>query len=589
MKYGVSKKGSVAKAPHKDETVNKAGGVAYNIPDPATRLMHIVGQMFNEPTYYEDLKPTPTDRLAGLTSEARAVVETAEALAASDNWRDLLAIAAYAREELHMRTTPVILFAVAAEAGANKFAKNGKAWARAYADKVMQRADEPRLVFAAWRALYGNIQDVGGRVVCTNFPRHRVKNPIGDRLAAFPEHLLAKYDADGSPSLRDTIRACAREHMSQPKLLFFVDRAAWEKGGDPKKGKVFDPKVETPTLWAKVQLAKMTEFNEEAKVLATKSRATWENLSSQFKGDKRVWEFIGPNLGYMAMLRNLRNMVQAGIDLTASGVLAKITDANEVLNSKQLPFRFFSAARIFDPSIGARNPTAGVEKVDSPQNPAILDAIDRALTISVQSLPRLPGKTAVFIDNSGSMDSKVSGDSTVSKVDAGNILGAMMAVLSDDVRVCAFTNMPYPVAIRKADSVLTNMARVALAGGDGGSTDAHKCAPWLQAQDFKADRIILISDMQCWDSGYGNRGVRESIMSYRKWAGKNTWVHSINIGGTVEAQMAQGDPNVNLMSGFSDQLVKAIAAAESPAGSAKDPETKRQLASLAYVREKYVI
>lgn len=622
MKFGHSK-GTPAQVKHEQETVNKAGGVAFNIPDPSLRLMHMVGAMFNEPKYYEDLKPQPEDRLAGLNSEARALIETAEELAKSENWRDLLAIATYAREELHMRTTPVILYAIAAEHSANKFAlgqtfkydyklskmvkvplKGQEGWARAYAEAVMQRADEPRLVFAAWRVLYGEQKQVGGRTICTNFPRHRVKRAIADRLVALPEHLLAKYDADGSPSLKDTIRVCAREHISNPKLLYFVDREAWEKGGDPKKGPTFDPKTATPTLWAKTQLSKKKEFDDEAMALAKKAHATWENLMSQFKssGAQKLWEFLAPQMGYMALLRNLRNMVESGVDLKAAKVLDTISDEKEVLASKQLPFRFLSAARIFDPSIGGRTAhsyrTVDAAKPNA-QNLVVLDALDKALGFSVQNLPKLPGNTAVFIDNSGSMNSPVSEMSEITNVDAANMLGALMALASDNVKVYAFTDRPYPVQIRKADSVLTNMARIAKAGGDGGSTNAYLCPPALQTEGFKADRIILISDMQCWDNRGGGTGAsfREAVKTYRKWAGKKTWLHSINMVGTVEAQMASDDPNTNLLSGFSDQTVRAIAAAESKAvevaaaeDAASTPKSeKRQVASIDYVRDNYVI
>lgn len=576
---------------HERETRNKAGGVAYNIKDASQRLVHMLGGFFNEKGFYPDHPSKDRDsRFDGMSTEAQGIVEAAEEIAQGDNWRDLLAIAAYAREDLNLRTVPVVLYAVAAEFGAGKFAKNGKGWTRAYAEAIMQRADEPRKVFAAWRHLYGEMRAVGGRFICTNHPKHRLKRPISDRLKAFPEHLLAKYDGTGSPSLRDTIRTCARDAISLPKVMYFVDREKWAQ---------MNPEKSTPILWARQKLATKTEFDKEAVALAKQARATWEMLSSQFGKSKELWGHMAGNMGYMATIRNLRNMVEAGVDLRKAGVLKKLAKRDEVLRSKQLPFRFLSAARIFDESIGARtgNRWYGAQNYNTDvmnagtQKQPILDSIDEALSHAVENLPEVPGVTAIFVDNSGSMDSPVSAESKISNVDAGNILAAILAARGEEVHTCAFTDRPYEVTMRKRDSVLTNMARIAAAGGDGGSTNAYLCPAWLQGKEVKADRIILVSDMQCWDSrGYGNRGFREAVQNYRQWAGKDVWLHSINMRDTKESQMADDDGKINLMGGFSEKILNYIVDAETAVRAAEDKGEKiaAETVSLDVIRQKYI-
>ena len=52
-------------------------------------------------------------------------------------------------------------------------------------------------------------------------------------------------------------------------------------------------------------------------------------------------------LPFMAMLRNLRNMIQAGISPRHHAwVIKKLTDEGAVIHSKQFPFRFFSAYEV---------------------------------------------------------------------------------------------------------------------------------------------------------------------------------------------------------------------------------------------------
>ncbi|KAH9524948.1 hypothetical protein Btru_028330 [Bulinus truncatus] len=73
---------------------------------------------------------------------------------------------------------------------------------------------------------------------------------------------------------------------------------------------------------------------------------TWETQVS-LKGNKaQTWENLIDNkkLPYMAMLRNLRNLIKAGISTKHHNfVLRRLCDQKSVANSKQFPFRYFSA------------------------------------------------------------------------------------------------------------------------------------------------------------------------------------------------------------------------------------------------------
>lgn len=48
-------------------------------------------------------------------------------------------------------------------------------------------------------------------------------------------------------------------------------------------------------------------------------------------------------MGYMAILRNLRNFLKHGVDLNLIAPI--LTDPQRVARSKQFPFRFYSAYR----------------------------------------------------------------------------------------------------------------------------------------------------------------------------------------------------------------------------------------------------
>jgi hypothetical protein len=78
---------------------------------------------------------------------------------------------------------------------------------------------------------------------------------------------------------------------------------------------------------------------------------TWETQVSM-KGNKAsVWEQLIDNkkLPYMAMLRNLRNMIKCGIsERHHVWVIKKLQDEGAVVHSRQFPFRFFTAYEVLD-------------------------------------------------------------------------------------------------------------------------------------------------------------------------------------------------------------------------------------------------
>eukprot|EP01006_Ploeotia_vitrea_P017745 TRINITY_DN48987_c0_g1_i1.p1 TRINITY_DN48987_c0_g1~~TRINITY_DN48987_c0_g1_i1.p1 ORF type:complete len:857 (-),score=123.12 TRINITY_DN48987_c0_g1_i1:1601-4171(-) len=170
---------------------------------------------------------------------------------------------------------------------------------------------------------------------------------------------------------------------------------------------------------------------------------TWETEISS-KGNKAsTWEGLidGKNLPFMAMMRNLRNLCEAGIDdKHHKAILARLRDEAQVTGSKQLPFRFLSAfeAVTFDEetlkALKAATETGQeftekvykfktaegkkgkiTKKKPTPKHAPTAEllaeyrsALEDAIRISVvNNLPPLRGSTAVFTDISGSMDTSL--------------------------------------------------------------------------------------------------------------------------------------------------------------------------------------
>lgn len=108
--------------------------------------------------------------------------------------------------------------------------------------------------------------------------------------------------------------------------------------------------------------------------------------------NKEQWELFIPDMGYMALLRNLRNFDDAGVDdKTAKVVAQKLADPQEVRKSKQFPYQYHTA--------WLNVPSARWKK-----------CLDEALNLSVPNIPVLEGRTLILVDTSGSMEAPMTVD-----------------------------------------------------------------------------------------------------------------------------------------------------------------------------------
>ncbi|KAL3317678.1 Telomerase protein component 1 [Cichlidogyrus casuarinus] len=91
--------------------------------------------------------------------------------------------------------------------------------------------------------------------------------------------------------------------------------------------------------------------------MSLKTPYTWETEVSQRGNKREVWEQLieSEKLPYMACLRNLRNIVLAGVSEKHQAMVEKLlTDEKLVANSKQMPIQFFTAYRVLQEMLKAK-------------------------------------------------------------------------------------------------------------------------------------------------------------------------------------------------------------------------------------------
>jgi hypothetical protein len=388
---------------------------------------------------------------------------------------------------------------------------------------------------------------------------------LADAVGKFGERGLMKYDGDGFPSWKDV-------------LCWLPRKAGWPLGAEVAKyfisGRVVDP-AKTPVIAARKEMATKTSFDAEARKLAKASFVNWEVLLSQFPKEKAaVWAFLLDEglVGYMAMLRNLRNILQVGVGGNlVSKVSAKLTDKAEVVRSKQLPFRYLAAYN------AVRSMSGTFDAADMSE---LLAAVELAANEACSNVPALPGTTVVFVDNSGSMTTNhISEKSEVSCAEAGNMLGGIVARVAERPYVVAFGTDVAPVRFAKTDTVIGIAGSIKGANTKGCSTNAHKCVEWLVKQKMAPDRVIILSDMQAWASRECNDDGKCVADEWPKYLAssaeaKKTWLHCVHLNGYGDSVLDEGG-RVNQVAGFSEKVFTMVLTAEGLAGAAALPTVEQ--------------
>ena len=479
---------------HPDRVENYEGGIAFKTDIKTELNIRFLTYLVGEPKFY--------------TPDAREEMKTIQALIAAVAEEDpeyLMKLAAYARNQMYLRSAPIFMLVESAQYD------KVKPYIRNYTPTIIRRADELTETIAYFISKHGEIGSRGK----ASLP-NSLKKGIADAFHNFNAYQFAKYDRDGSVKLRDVGRLVHPKPRNEEEALLFKQ--------------IMDRTLPTPE--------------------------TWETVISVNGSTKEAWHSVIPKMGFMALLRNLRNFLKVGVDLDP--VILHLTNPKAVKYSKQYPFRFYSAYKAL------QGPTEG--------NPfdrqKLLNAVETALELSVENLPKLGGNTFITCDESGSMDQPLNPRSTVKYIDIANVMGALAHKISENTVASVFAETFSLVPINPADTVLTNTGIMARIGEHVGyATNAFLALQWLNDQKLHVDRIMIFSDMQCYSTHGANRwlhfeprgqSLAEQFTQYKRTVNPDAKLYSFDLTGYGTVQFPQTDPNVILLSGWSNRVLDFI-------------------------------
>lgn len=396
-------------------------------------------------------------------------------------------LAVFARREFNMRSVSHILTAYLAHE------INGKPFTRKTVKAVAVRGDDVTEIMACYLNLFGK-----------PIP-NALKKGIADVMQGFDEYTLAKYKGNGNAvKMRDLLCLC------RPTPKNKEQSEMWKR--------LLNGELEIPYTWE-------TELSAKGN-----KTETWENLIESGK------------VGYMALLRNLRNILYANPS-NVNKVLETIENPERVRKSKQLPFRYLSAYKELENIGGSR----------------VFDVLENAVEASIENMPTLDGTTVIAVDVSGSMCSYVSAKSKVMCYEIAMLLGLIANKICDNAYFYTFNNNIEKYALSRRGGILERVKNSRCGGGTNMNLPFEK----MIVDGIKADRIIVLSDNEC-NNGW-NRPVQKLADEYRKKTGCDIWVHAIDLQGYGTQQFY--GKKTNVIAGWSEKVFDFIKLAEQGEGN----------------------
>jgi hypothetical protein len=491
-------------------------------------------------------------------------------------------LAVYAREEMYLRSIPLVLAVELAKV------HSGDNLVRRMVSRIIQRADELTEIVAYYtsaNARHKNVKEMNGQTKVLYALSKQMARGIADAFYKFDEYQLKKYSAaDKEIKLRDVL------FLTHPKPRNKEEKDLFARVANNELSKANTWETESSDMGQKVaQQAKEQDLDEkernDLKIQAAKEM--WEaKVDARGKGQ----------LNYMALMRNLMNFLKYDISLDhIKKVAARLADEKEVARSKQMPFRFVTAYRMLR-GIENINFNSGnflryhgsaqrerfvnnesiyeVQKFDIPhnknknvKNPKIsilLEALEEAVKTACKNIPSFDWDTNVLIaaDTSGSMQQQISPKSMLQCYDIGLALSMMLQykckVVSAGMFGDSFAVLPFP-----KDQILRNVDEMhQFEGMVGYSTNGYLVIDYAiraAKEGIVFDKIFLFSDNQLWNSRRDLEHIDGEWKKFKKVAPKaKLYIFDLAGYGTSPIDLKQND--VYMVAGWSDKIFDVLKA-----------------------------
>ncbi|MES2703646.1 MAG: TROVE domain-containing protein [Bacteroidota bacterium] len=423
-------------------------------------------------------------------------------------------LAVYTRTQMNLRSVPLVLAVeLAKQNSGNPVVSKAVAG-------VVRRADE----ISELLAYYQLANNRTGTKRLNRLSR-QVQKGLAESFNKFDEYQFAKYDRATEVTLRDA--------------LFLVHPKAKDEGQQAVFNKIAKKELAVPYTWETELSALGQAEHTSAEEKQAALKAKWEALIDSSK------------IGYMALLRNLRNIINAGVSPThINKVCLLLADAKAVAGSKQLPFRFLAAYR-------------EVLQLSSDYSSMVLTALELAVLASAQNIKGFGETTSVLIacDVSRSMQNPVSAKSKILHYDIALMLGMLLQSRCKRVVTGMFGDT-WKVINMPGRSVLGNVQEYYKREGEVGyATNGYLVIDDLIKRNVKIDKVMLFTDCQLWNNQAHSASLERSWNTYKAMhpAAK---LYLFDLAGYGNTPLSIQRNDVFIVAGWSDKIFEVLEAIE---------------------------
>jgi hypothetical protein len=423
-------------------------------------------------------------------------------------------LAIYTREQMYLRSVPLVLAVELAKLN------RGNGLVGKLVERIVQRADEITELLSYY-ALSNERKDVKK----LNKLSKQVQKGLSGAFNKFDEYQFGKYNRDADVKLKDA--------------LFLVHPKAKDAAQQVLFNKIVKNELKIPYTW-EVELSVLGQKQFETAALKQAAvRAKWEEL------------IFSNKMGYMATLRNLRNILAAEVSSEAlDKVCSYISNAEAVASSKQFPFRFLSAYR-------------ELKEVKDGCIRKVLEALEAAVKCSAVNIAGYDEATKVVIaaDVSGSMQVPVSAKSKVKSFDIGLMLSMLLQNRCGNVITGMFGDSWKVINVPK-NNILSNVDEFYRREGEVGySTNGYLVIKDLLQRNKVVDKVMMFTDCQLWNSNNTGETVPGLWKQYKKLA-PGAKLYLFDLAGHGNTPLSVMREDVFLIAGWSDKIFNILRAIE---------------------------
>lgn len=481
----------------KKQTVNYEGATAWKVGPEAELYAAVVTSSLSN-KFYES---------------ADQRLERIRNLIAQNNQVFVAKLAVYARTQMHLRSIPLVLCVELARL------HKGDDLVSRMVSGVIQRADEITELLA-----YYQLSNERSGTKKLNRLSKQLQKGLALAFLKFDEYQFAKYNRDAEVKLRDAL------FLAHPKSQNESQKALFDK--------IAANTLAVPYTWETELSALGQQPFESTEAKGAAFKAKWEELIDSGR------------LGYMALLRNLRNIMQAEVsDAHMRKVCSLLADPQAVQKAKQLPFRFLAAYR-------------EVQELTSWNTAFILEALEKAVKASIHNMKGFGDDVRVVVacDVSGSMQHPISDRSKIMNYDIGLMLGMLLQHSCQKV-ISGMFGDKWKVINLPRNGVLANVQEFYRREGEVGySTNGYLVILDLIRRKVKADKVMIFTDCQLWDS----RGLNSLAAAWKKYKqlAPAARLYLFDLAGYGQSPINLQQDDVFLIAGWSDKVFYVLEAIE---------------------------